>query len=282
MRLRLGKSAAPPVVTLLVTLGVAASLGAVLYGVSSSLPFLASSAASDVNFAALNGCAQRAVGTRTGFALAHDGRSLAVFSGSQTVRCSVQADGGASPEVQPGGDGVTAAAFDFDGGLWLSRDGVWLGDAGFDDVRAVALAGTRHGVIAIEASGRVLALEAGGGVQAVAQLPKSVEGAPQLVVSADGERAALPVAGGVFVWDTATLNSVRAEAPCTVEAVWWLPRGHRLLLQCAPDFALEWDIESGEKTTAPPRKARTRSVLLPGLGVYVASCEQLPCTSSPP
>ena len=52
-------------VTLLVTLGVAASLGAVLYGVSSSLPFLASSALSDSRFGTLNACAQRAVSTRT-------------------------------------------------------------------------------------------------------------------------------------------------------------------------------------------------------------------------
>jgi len=272
------------VVTLLVTLGVAASLGAVLYGVSSSLPFLASSAASDVNFAALNGCAQRAVGTRTGFALAPDGRSLAVFSGSQTVWCRLQRDGGAQPEALPGWEGVSAAAFDFDGGLWLSpaSGGLWQGDAGFADVQPVALAGTRHGIIAVEASGRVLALAAGGVVQAVAQLPKGVEGAPQLIVSSDGERAALPVAGGVFVWDTATLSSVRAEAPCTVEAAWWLPGGHELLLECSPDFALEWDVESGEKTAAPARKGRTRSVLVAGLGVYVASCEQLPCTSSPP
>ncbi len=269
-------------VTLLVTLGVAASLGAVLYGVSSSLPFLASSAASDVNFAALNGCAQRAVGTRTGFALAPDGRSLAVFSGAQTVTCRLQPDGGAEPEPLAGWDGVSAAAFDFDGGLWLSRGGLWLGDAGFADVEPVAVVGTRHGVIAAEASGRVLALKPGGEVQAVAQLPKNLEGAPQLIVSGDGERAALPISGGVFVWDTATLSSVRAEAPCTVEAAWWLPGGHRLLVQCAPDFALEWDVESGEKTAAPARKHRTRSVLLPGLGVYVASCEQLPCTSSPP
>lgn len=269
-------------VTLLVTLGLAGSLGAVLYGVSSSLPFLASSATSDVNFAALNGCAQRAVAVRTGFALAPDGRSLAVFSGSQTVRCHSQVDGGAEAEPMPGWAGVTAAAFDFDGRLWLARDGLWLGDAGFADVKPVGLAGTRHGVVAVEANGRVLALKPGGVVQAVAQLPKSVEGAPQLIVSSDGERAALPVAGGVFIWDTATLSSVRAEAPCAVEAAWWLPTGHKLLLQCAPDFALEWDVDSGDKTAAPPRKKRTRSVLLQGLGVYVASCEQLPCTSSPP
>ena len=87
MRAKSSKPLAPSVVTLLITLGVAGSLGAVLYGVSSSLPFLASSSTADVNFGALNACAQRAVGTRTGFAVAHDGRSLAVFSGAALVRC---------------------------------------------------------------------------------------------------------------------------------------------------------------------------------------------------
>jgi hypothetical protein len=282
LRIKLGKSAAPPRVTLLVTLGVAASLGAVLYGVSSSLPFLASSATSDVTFGALNGCAQRAVAARTGFAVAHDGRSLAVFSGSQAVRCSATADGGAV-QLDLNVRGVATAAFDFDGGLWLSREGVWLGDAGFPEVRPVALAGTRHGVVALEASGRVLALAPGGAVAAVAQLPRPVDGAPQLIVSSDGERVALPVSGGVFVWDAATLKNVRAEAPCAVEAAWWLPKGRRLLLQCAPDFALEWDVESGAQTAAPQRKgARGRSVLVPGLDLYVSACEQLPCTAAPP
>lgn len=269
-------------VTLLVTLGVAASLGAVLYGVSSSLPFLASSATGDAWFGALNGCAQRAVPVRNGFAVAPDGRALAVFSGAQLVRCSAAGDGGVEAVDLPV-SGVAAAAFDFSGGLWVSRDGVWLGDAGFGDVRPVALAGTRHGVVVVEANGRVLALAPGGVIAAVAQLPRQVDGAPQLIVSADGERAALPVSGGVFVWDTATLSSVRAEAPCAVEAAWWLPGGRRLLLQCAPDFALEWDVDTGAQVAAPQRRAaRSRSVLVPGPGVYVTSCEQLPCTAASP
>ena len=268
-------------VTLLVTLGVAASLGAVLYGVSSSLTFLASSATSDANFAALNTCAQRAIGTRTGFALSPDGRALAAFSGSQTARCEKTSDGGAEP-TDLGVTGVAGAAFDWDGGLWLAREGLWLGDAGFADVVPVALAGTRHGIVAVEASGRVLALRGGTVIAAVAQLPRTVDGARELIVSSDGERVALPLAGGVFVWDTATLASVRAEAPCSVEAAWWLPGGHRLLLQCAPDFALEWDVDTGAQTAAPQKKDRSRSALVPGLGVYVSSCEQLPCTSAPP
>jgi hypothetical protein len=86
----------------------------------------------------------------------------------------------------------------------------------------------------------------------------------------------------VFVWDAEKLKSVRAEAPCTVEQAWWLPGGRRLLLQCAPDFALEWDVETGTQTAAPQRKSRARSVLVPGLDVYVSACEQLPCTAAPP
>lgn len=268
-------------VTLLVTLGVAASLGAVLYVVSSSLPFLASSAVSDPRFGALNACAQGAVSSRTGFAVSHDARALAVFSGSQAVRCELLADAGAEAH-DLASTGVAAAAFDFSGGLWLARNGLWLGDAGFADVVPVSLAGTKHGMVAVEASGRVLALRGGDVIAAVAQLPRQVEGTPQLIVSSDGERVALPIAGGVYVWDTATLSSVRAEAPCSVEAAWWLPGGRRMLLQCAPDFALEWDVDTGAQTAAPQKKNRSRSVLVPGLDVYVSSCEQLPCTAAPP
>lgn len=269
--------------TLLITLAVAGSLGAVLYGVSSSLPFLASSATSDYSFAALNSCAQRAVPQRTGFAISPDGRQLAVFSGAQLTRCTLGDDGGAEPEALDVG-AVTTAAFDLDGGLWhaQAQGGVWRGDAGFPDLQPVALAGTAHGVVALEPNGRVLALAPPRDIVAVAELPKPVDGVPQLIVSSDGERVALPVSGGVFVWDTATLKAVRAEAPCTVEAAWWRKSGHRLLLQCAPDFALEWDTETGAQTAAPQRKSRSRSVLVPGLDVYVSSCEQLPCTAAPP
>lgn len=265
------------------TLGVAGSLGAVLYGVSSSLPFLASSATSDAHFGALNTCAQAALSNRTGFAVAPDGRSLAVFSGSQLVRCDALPDAGAALSTLPV-TGITAVAFDFDGGLWLAANGVHrldAHDAGFGEIAAISLAGTAHGVVALEGSGRVLALEEGGVIGSIAQLPKSVEGASQLIVSPDGERVALPVSGGVFVWDAKTLASVRAEAPCTVEAAWWRPTGRKLLLSCAPDFGLEWDVESGAQA-AVPRKPSQRSVLVPALGIYQQGCEQLPCTSALP
>jgi hypothetical protein len=284
-RVSTGKGAAPPLLTLLVTLAIAASFGALLYGVSSSLPFLASPALGDAQFGVLNTCAQGRVGSPTGFAVAPDGTAVVVFSGSEAVRCDLEGDGGARGHVSQQ-DGLTGAAFDFDGGLWLAAHGVWRADgsdAGFSDVQAAALTGTRHGVVAVEASGRVLALREGGLIGAAAQLPQALQGPVSLVTSSDGEHVALVVSGGVFVWDAATLKSVRAESPCAVETAWWLAGARKLLLACGPkgEFALEWDVESGEKTAVAARP-RTRSALVPGLGVYVASCGQLPCTSSPP
>jgi hypothetical protein len=68
-----------------------------------------------------------------------------------------------------------------------------------------------------------------------------------------------------------------------VETGWWLPGGHTLLISCGPDgdFALQWDVDSGAQVQAA-KKIRARSVLVPKLGVYVQSCEQLACTATPP
>jgi hypothetical protein len=274
-------------VTLLVSLGIAASLGAVVYVVSSSLPFLASSAVSDAHFGALNACALAALKPpRTGFAVSNDGDALVAFSGGETVRCDAAPDGGAFTARVPL-DGVTAAAFDFDGGLWLARESLYrAADGGvqaFAQVAPVALVGTPHGAVALEASGRVVAVAPDGDVLGVAQLPHAVTGATSFLTSADGERLALIISGGVFVWSTLALKPLRAEAPCAVEAAWWLTEGHRLLLQCGPDadFALEWDVDTGAQAAAPARK-RSRSGLVAGLKLYVQSCEGLACTAAPP
>jgi hypothetical protein len=266
---------------------MAASLGAVVYVVSSSVPFLASSAVSDAHFGPLNACALEALKPpRAGFAVSSDGSALAAFSGEQTVRCDLSPDGGARATRVPL-DGVTAAAFDFERGLWLARDALYRAEDGgvraFGQVAPVALAGTPHGAIAVEASGRVIAVRPDGAVLGVTQLPRAVDGPTSLLTSADGERVALIISGGVFVWSTDALKPLRAEAPCAVEAAWWLTEGHRLLLSCGPDsdFALEWDVDTGAQTAAPQRK-RARSGLVAGLKLYVQGCEQLACTAAPP
>ncbi|HET7755944.1 MAG TPA: hypothetical protein VFK87_01680, partial [Steroidobacteraceae bacterium] len=255
--------------------------------VSSSLPFLASSAVSDAHFGPLNACALSALKPpRTGFAVSNDGTALCAFSGAQTVRCDLSPDGGAS-ELRVPLDGVTAAAFDFDGGLWLAREALYRVEDGgvraFAQVAPVALAGTPRGAVAVEASGRVVAVEPDGNLLGVAQLPRTVDWPTSLLTSADGERVALIISGGVFVWSTRALKPLRAEAPCAVEAAWWLTEGHRLLLSCGPesDFALEWDVDSGAQVVAPQRK-RSRSVLVAGLKLYTQGCEQLACTAAPP
>ncbi len=285
------RKASSSAVMLLVSLGTIASLGAVVYGVSSSLPFLASSALSDEPFGVLNACALGSVDPpRVGFAVSSDGRSLVAFSGGQTARSDAQADGGANPS-RINLDGVTAAAFDLDGGLWLARQGLYRMSGNeakpFGDVAPIALTGTASGAVALEASGRVLAVaqdEEDHAVRGASQLPKPVEGNFSLIASSDGERVALVVSGGVFVWNAQTLKPLRAEAPCAVETAWWLPKGHTLLLSCGPDsdFALQWDVDTGSQTAAPQKKTRARSALVPGLDVYLQACEQLACTATPP
>jgi hypothetical protein len=89
--------------------------------------------------------------------------------------------------------------------------------------------------------------------------------------------------GGLFAFRAGNLAPVRAEAPCDAEFLWWHTRGTGALISCGPheSFALTLDVASGERE-ASPAKSRHRSALVPGRGVYVQSCEQLPCTAPPP
>ena len=263
-----------------------ASLGAVVYLVTSSLPFLASSASADVNFGALNACAARALeASPSGFAVSPDARALTAYSGTKVVRCDLQPDGGAAEAVMELA-GVTAAAFDFDSELWLAdKTLARVTDGGierFGEVAPHAVCGTRHGVVAVQDE-TVVAMQRTGSLAGVYQLPQPVQGPLLLSASADGERVALVVSGGIFVWKSERLELVRAESPCAVEMAWWLPQGHSMVLQCGPnaDFALQWDVDTATQS-ALPSKPRSRSTLVPKLGAYVQPCEQLACTAAPP
>jgi hypothetical protein len=269
-------------VTLLVSLGMMASLGAVVYLVSSSLPFLANSASADQHFGALNGCVARALsGPVGGFALSADGRALAAWSGQALVRCESADDGGSAATVVPSAS-VAAAAFDFDGELWLAQPELSSSSGGHFDIKPQLLTGTRQGVVAVERD-TVYSTRKSGEVAGLYKLPEPVREPMWLSASADGERVALMAFGGLYVWRSDKLELLRAEAPCAVEGAWWAPEGHSMVLQCGPngDYALQWDVDTATQSVLP-RRERARSALVPKLGVYVQTCEQLACTAAAP
>lgn len=275
---------------LVVTLASAAALGMVLYVVSTSLPFLASSPTADPHFGAQSQCLIGALPTpRVGYAVSWNGDEVAGFSGGALAVCA--RDGGA--RIYPV-KGVQQAAWDERGTLWLGTSEIpdagwrlWYLDADAGPVSAgdfapVALAGHASGAVALDATGKLVSLARAGEVTGLAQLPAAPVGPFQLTANEDGTLATVVAGGGLFAFTVPELKTVRAEAPCDVEFLWWT-RGDGAVLSCGPasSFALALHVRSGARDAAP-RRNRARSVLVPGLGVYVQPCEQLPCTAPAP
>jgi hypothetical protein len=280
---------AGPALYLLATLGSAAALGMVLYVASTSLPFLATSPTTDPAFGHENQCLMQALAPpRVGYAVSWDGRVVAGYSGASLALCDL--DGGARVYSVRG---VQQAAWDAQGTLWLGTAqgldaGFRLGFLGEDgglesagDFAAVALAGHGTGAVAVDEAGKVVSLTRDGEVLGWAQLPSRPVGPVQLSANADGSLAAAVLSGGLVAFRTADLSRVRAEAPCQVEFLWWMPRGDDAVVSCGPGFTLSLNVSSGEREAAA-RRERTRSALVPGRGLYAQSCEQLPCTAPPP
>jgi hypothetical protein len=274
--------------TLLLSVGLAATLGATLYFTTSSLPYLAASPTTDPTFGALNACLHAAVPSRSGFAVGRDARRALAWSTSQVVRCRAE---GAElrSDVWPL-SGVTVGAFDESGAAWVvSQPGgltstLYRLDGPTPESRgetaALALTGTATGVVSLDASGRLVALEATGAASGTAEVP--VSRALALTTSADGARVAVTGDGAIRVFDARTLRPVRLEAPCEVSGFWWLASGHEALVTCRPDeLALVLNVDTGAQETAP-RARRTPSVLAGREGPYVEPCDVLPCTSRPP
>lgn len=276
-----------PLLTFLLSLAMAVVLGVVVYVVTSTLPYLATSPTTDPNFGNQNHCLLSALPKgRTGFAVF--GAEAAAYSGSQLARCV-----GGGPAKIYEVSGITHASFDWKGALWFSRGAepneLWrLGetDAHPDriaDVAPVALVGTAFGVVTLDAQGRLASLDGERTVLGVAQLPAAPPADVQLSASADGERIAVVMGGGLFVFDAQRLQKILAEAPCATEFLWWRKEGHRALVTCGPDasWALELDVNSGARETAP-KLQRTESQLVAKRGIYVQECEHLPCTATSP
>lgn len=278
--------------TLWVSLALAGTLGGVLYLVSSSLPFLVSSPTTDPHFGALNSCAlQELTAPRLGYAVSWDVKNLAVYSASQLLWCA-----GDGSRKHDGAQGITRATFDGEGTLWLATRAsaqappqlqYWAKDEAAPKVLAqfapTALIGTRHGVVILDVEGQVVALRKNGEVGGTTQLKHALNSPTGLIASDDGELVLLVAATGVFAFRAADAVEVRRESPCEVEFAWWLPNGSTARLACAPQmsWALDVDLRSGASEKAQLKNTGA-SMLLPGTGIYVESCDRLPCTASPP
>lgn len=282
-------------VTLLLTVALAAVLGSSIYFAVTSLPYLAVSPTSDPTFGALNECLMRAVPQRVGFAVSRNAKKAAAWSGEVVAECVEDARGvSARTSRRPG---VVEAAYDGAGHLWVAdrtMEGFVLSilEGGatriLGSVAPQALVGTAEGVVALEPSGRLLSVHADGAVGGLAELPALARA--QVTASADGRRVAVVAGGGFWVFDSATLTQLRKEAPCDIEALWWLrdvaadggPARRVARVACGPDasWGLDIDVDSNaQEKAAPPQ---VRSVLAGPDGPWVQACDVLPCTAVEP
>lgn len=278
-------------VTLLLSVALAVVLGSLIYFAVTSLPFLAVSPTSDPTFGRINECLLSAVPSRVGFAVSRDARRALAWSADLAVEC-VDGEPAAQKTVWKVA-GVVDAAYDGEQRLWLAvraEDSTTLqimertGPRPIGRVAPQHLVGTAGGVVVLEPGGRLVSVHADGAVGGLVDLPPMEN--VQLTASADGERVALVVGGGLYVFEAARLVKLRGEAPCDVEYLWWLrdggdggPARRHAQLACGPDssWGLSLDVDSNaQEKAAPPRE---RAVLAGPRGPYVRRCDMLPCTA---
>lgn len=271
--------------TLAVTVVLAVALGGIIYLSVTSLPYLATSPTTDPVFGANNACLLNAVPERLGFAVSRDATSVAAWSANQLVICA------GTPPVATRfpNTGITQATWDGRGGLWVATShpdggassllrlegGQWVEKGAFVPAQLV---GTAQGVVGLASSGELIALSSTGEVSATRALPESRR--VQLQTSSDGAYVALFGGGRFAVVDAVSLKSTPAEAPCPVEHVWWRPGTPLLVVECV-DLALEINALNSESALAAPRRRIPATLVGPG-GVYVQSCDVLPCSVEPP
>ncbi len=269
---------------LVVSFVAAAALVFIVYAASTLVPYVMASPGADPTFGALNGCLLQALPQgRVGFAVSPDARIAASWSGTELALCT-EADGGPSVRAVRK-RGISAAAFDFSGALWVATDdGLYRLDASEErvgDVAAVALVGHALGVVALDGAGKLYSLARTGAALGFASLPAAPSGGATLAANADGTLVSVVAGSGVFVFRAADLSLVRAESPCAVDFLWWTSQPSRALVACRGGWAIALQVESGGKEEAPARE-RLRSELVPERGVYVHGCDGLPCTAPPP
>jgi hypothetical protein len=274
--------------TLLISIALAATLGATIYFTTSSLPYLASSPSTDPTFGAINACLHHEVPSRTGFTVGRDARRAAAWSTNTLAWCVLTGAEAQSQRWQVAG--VTLGAIDVEGGVWVvSQPGgltstlVRFSNTGrteHGETGAKDLVATKKGVVLLEESGRLVALSTAGAATGLSEVPTGRTRA--LRASADGTLVAVTGDGAMRVFDAETLTPVRLEAPCDVAEFWWLRADHQALVECRADrLGLVIDVGSGRQETAPQAR-RAPSVLAGPLGPYVEPCDLLPCTAPDP
>lgn len=270
---------------LALTVALAMALGAIVYLSVTSLPYLAASPTTDPAFGALNACLLEAVPQRLGFVVSADATRAAAWSPGHVAECAGTPPAPTRFEVP----GVTLAAYDREGALWLAgppRDGGapvlrrleggLLVEKGA--LTATALAGTARGVLALDAAGQLVSVSTAGDVLATRALPGPR--AVTLAVSADGQLASLVGDGRFAVVRVDTLEQTPTRASCPVLRAWWRPGTARVVVECE-DLALDLDALGSEGTLVDATR-RVPSVLLGPAGLYVQACDQLPCSAEPP
>lgn len=273
------------------TLALAGTLGGVLYLITSSVPFLVSSPTTDPNFGALNSCVLKNLkALRLGYAVSWDRKQLVAFSAEELLWC--KADGEPHRQALPG---ITQASFDGKGRLWLATRGsdeappqLWLSLAEqakpFSAPFApTSLVGTKTGAVILDAKGQVTAIRSTTDVGGTTSLNYAVNSPTGLITSADGTMTLLVAGTGIFAFRSDTAELVRKESPCEVEYAWWLPNSSLARIACGPEksWAIDMSLVSGASEKASLSNGGP-SVLLPTTGIYVESCDRLPCTASPP
>ena len=281
---------------LTLSVAVAATLGTALYLVSTSLPYLVDAPAADPQFGAFNRCLISALREpRAGFAVAPGGAKVAAYGASSVAVCDKSApaaDGGALPaSLRFSFSGVTGAAFDFGGNLWLSaaqgpRPELWVMRSPTEPPRKVgefapvSLVGLPAGVAALDASGRLASFTVQGGPEHSAFF-RQTAGA-LLAANLDGTLLAVVTGSAAHVLRASDLSTVRLEDSCKAQFLWWLASPTRALISCAEaGSTLLIDVATGSKQAASPVR-HARSSLIPLLGAYVQGCDQLPCSAPPP
>ncbi len=271
--------------TLALTVVLAVALGGITSLSLTSLPYLATSPTTDPTFGPLNACLLGGVPERLGFAVSRDAKRVAAWSSSTLVECA-----GTPPVAKAfARAGVTLGTYDGAGALWVTTRGGDGGGAtlarlegeGFVErgvLEAAALAGTRQGVVVLEATGELLAVGAAGEVSATRALPSSR--GVVLQASADGSLVSLVSGGRFSVIDAVTLASTPAEVPCPVRTTWWRPQGAQVVVECL-DLVIEVNAHDSQSQLLQPRRRVESTLVGPG-GPYVQACDGLPCTVEAP
>lgn len=280
-----------------ISVAAAAALGVAIYLVSTSLPQLVDAPAADPSFGALNRCLISTLREpRAGFAVAPGGSKVASYGASSLAVCDrdVASQVDAGPSLA--GDrisfpGITSAAFDFEGTLWLAaapgpRPGLWVASSlreppqKVGDVAPVALVGLPAGVAALEASGRLTSFTLRAGAEHSVLLPSG--SSALLAANVDGSLIALSAAGAFHILRSSDLSSVRREDVCPVQFFWWLTLRSRALIVCADrETGFFVDALGGTRPAGSALK-QPLSSLVPLLGTYVQSCDLLPCGAPAP